>query len=89
MRKQVEIVISNCIDCDPTLKENMSLITIGSKIIQEFEIILVKKLIPNAVLINICQIMIFRLYTVYNKHEMIKIGNQTTENSQALSQRLK
>ena len=29
--------------------------------------------------INICQIMIFRLYAVYNKHEMIKIGNQTRE----------
>ena len=28
---------------------------------------------------NICQIMIFRLYTVYNKHEMIKIVNQTRE----------
>ena len=35
---------------------------------------------------DICQIMIFRLYTVYNKHEMIKIGNQTREISQALSQ---
>ena len=30
--------------------------------------------------INICQLMLFRLYTVYNKHEMIKIGNQTKEN---------
>ena len=36
--------------------------------------------------INICQVMIFRLYTVYNKHEMIKIGNQTREKSQVLSQ---
>ena len=25
--------------------------------------------------INICQIMIFSLYTVYNKYEMIKIGS--------------
>ena len=38
----------------------------------------VKKLIPNAVCeINIYQIMIFRHYIVDNKHELIKIGNQT------------
>ena len=30
--------------------------------------------------------MIFRLYTVYNKHEVIKIGNQTSEKSKVLSQ---
>ena len=36
--------------------------------------------------INIEKIMIFRLYTVYNKHEMIKIDNQTREKSQVLSQ---
>ena len=36
--------------------------------------------------INVCQIMIFRLYTDYNKHEMIKIGSDTRENSQILSQ---
>ena len=36
--------------------------------------------------INIYQVMIYRFYTVYNKHEMIKIGNQTTEKSQVLSQ---
>ena len=35
---------------------------------------------------NIFQIMIFRLHTVYNKHEMIKIGNQIREKSQVLSQ---
>ena len=35
---------------------------------------------------NISQVMIFRLYTVYNKHEMMKIGNQIREKSQALSQ---
>ena len=38
--------------------------------------------------IKICQVMIFRLYAVYNKHEMVKIGNQTSENSKALSQEL-
>ena len=32
--------------------------------------------------INICQAMIFRLYIDFNKHEMIKIGNQTKEKSQ-------
>ena len=39
--------------------------------------------------INICQVMIFKIYTVCNKHEMIKIGNQTGEKSQILSQVLK
>ena len=36
--------------------------------------------------INIYQIMIFRLYKVYNKLEMIKIDSQTTEKSQVLLQ---
>ena len=36
--------------------------------------------------IDICQIMIFRLYFDYKKHDMIKIGNQIRENSQVLSQ---
>ena len=36
--------------------------------------------------INVCQVMIFRLYTFYRKHEMLKIGNQTREKSQVLSQ---
>ena len=35
--------------------------------------------------IDICQVMIFRLYTVYNKHVMMKVGNQTREKSHALS----
>ena len=30
--------------------------------------------------------MIFRLYAVYNKHETLKIGNQTREKYQVLSQ---
>ena len=30
--------------------------------------------------------MIYKLYTVYNKHVVIKIGNQTREESQVLSQ---
>ena len=38
--------------------------------------------------INICQIMIFRNYTVYNKHKMIKIGNQIREKPQVLFQML-
>ena len=29
--------------------------------------------------INICEVMIFRLYTINNKHEMIKIGIMKTE----------
>ena len=34
--------------------------------------------------INIYQIIIFRLYVVSNKNEMIKIGNQTREKSLVL-----
>ena len=29
-----------------------------------------------------CEVMIFRLYTVYNKYEMIKMVNQTRERKQ-------
>ena len=36
--------------------------------------------------ISIYQVKLFRFYTVYNKHELIKIANQTREISQALSQ---
>ena len=38
--------------------------------------------------INICQIMNFTFYSVYNKHEMIKIGNQIRKKSEVLSQML-
>ena len=38
--------------------------------------------------INICQGIIFRIYAVYNKHELIKIDSQTREKSQVLSQGL-
>ena len=38
--------------------------------------------------IYICQAMIFRLHTVYTKHEMIKICNQIREKPQVLSQML-
>ena len=34
----------------------------------------------------ICQIIIFRLYAVYNKHDIIKIYNETREKIQVLSQ---
>ena len=36
--------------------------------------------------INIYQVMIFKLDTVHNKHEMLKIGNQARQKSQVLSQ---
>ena len=36
--------------------------------------------------INIRQVMIITFYTVHNKHEMIKIANQTREKSQVLLQ---
>ena len=32
--------------------------------------------------INICEDMIFKLYTALNKHGMIRIGNQTKEKTQ-------
>ena len=35
---------------------------------------------------NISQVMNFRLYTLYNRSDMIKIGNESREKSQALSQ---
>ena len=35
--------------------------------------------------INTSHVMTFKLYAVYNKHEMIKIGNQTRGKSQVLS----
>ena len=35
---------------------------------------------------NLWQVMIFRLYFLYNKHKMIKIGTQNREISQVLSQ---
>ena len=34
--------------------------------------------------INVCQAMNFRLYTIYNKHEMIKIYNQIIEKLQVV-----
>ena len=34
--------------------------------------------------INVCQIMIFGLFAVYKRHEMIKIGSQTREKLQVL-----
>ena len=61
--------------------------TVGKKSIRALEIISVK----NSYLIqfyeiNIFQVMIFIFYTVYDKHELIKIGNQTREKSQVQSQ---
>ena len=36
--------------------------------------------------INISQVMMLRLYTVYNMYEIVKIVNQTKGKSQVLSQ---
>ena len=33
---------------------------------------------------NICQVMIFKLYIIYKKYDIIKVGNQNKENSQVL-----
>ena len=58
---------------------------LGRKIFQAFEIILTQTFILNVVLwINICQVLIFRLHTVYNKHDVVKIGIQIREKSQVL-----
>ena len=35
---------------------------------------------------DICQVMIYRIYTVYNKYELMKIGNQTREKAKGLPQ---
>ena len=60
---------------------------VGSKTVRALEVILVEKLILNQFYeINICQVMIFRLYTVYNKHEIIKIVNHTREKSHVIFQ---
>ena len=62
------------------VKKQLSTITVDRKIIRALEIIRVKKLLPSAGLWNkSCQIMIFRLYTSYKKHEMIKIVSQYRE----------
>ena len=36
--------------------------------------------------VNNCQVMIFRLYTVFNKHKMIENDNEIREKLQVLSQ---
>ena len=36
--------------------------------------------------INICEVMNFRFYAVYNNYEIIKISNQTGEKLRVLSQ---
>ena len=36
--------------------------------------------------INVCEVIIFGLYNVYNKNGTIKIENETREKSQVLSQ---
>ena len=61
---------------------------VGKKIIRALEIIRVKKksYLMKFCDISICEVMIFWLFTVYNKHEMIKFGKQKRENSQVLSQ---
>ena len=38
--------------------------------------------------ISICQVVIFKIYIFYNKHELIKIYNQAGEKSEVLSQGL-
>ena len=63
------------------------LISADSKVIRAVEIVSVKKLIPNAIFGNkYLSVMIFRLYIVFNKHEMIKIGDHKREKSQVLLQ---
>ena len=65
--------------------------TADSKIIRALEIVRVKKksYIMQFYEKNIFQMLISRLYTIYNKHEIIKIYIQTREKSQVLSQMLK
>ena len=52
----------------------------AAKIFRALEKIRVEKIILKSFYeLNICQIMIFGFYAVYNKYEMIKIGNHTRE----------
>ena len=61
--------------------------TVGSKIIRALEIVRVKNsYLMQFYEIKVRQFTIFSLHIVYNKHEMIKIGNQIREKLQALSQ---
>ena len=63
--------------------------TASSKIIRVTEIICFKiSYLMQFYELNFYQVMTFRLYIVYNKHEMIKIGNETRVKSQVLSQEL-
>ena len=61
--------------------------TVDSKIIRALEIIRVKKnsYVIQFYEINNCQVMIFWLYTVYNKYEMLKFGNQTIEKNASIT----
>ena len=75
--------------CFKTASEKNTFIdTVGSKTIRAlFEVIRVKKLMPITLSWNKCfSIHDLRLYTAYNKHEMIKIDNQSREKTQVLSQ---
>ena len=63
--------------------KNIFNLTIGSKMLRELQIIRVKKRKPNEE--NICLVINFRFYIVYNKHGVIKIGNQTRVKAQVLS----
>ena len=60
--------------------------TVGSKIIRALEVNSGQKIsyVMQFCEINVYQVMIFRLYTVYSKHEMMEISNQTREKPQVL-----
>ena len=61
--------------------------TVCSKIIRALVIIRIRKLIPNGVLWNkYASNHDLRLYTVFNKHDEIKIGDQNKEISQIVLQ---
>ena len=67
--------------------KKLRIITVDSKIIRALQIFRGKKLyLMQFYEMNICQVMIFRLLIVYNKHEMIKNDSQTREKSQVFSQ---
>ena len=67
------------------LKKKKGEILISSKIIRALDIILLKKLTPNAILWKKFMSS-YDLYAVYNTHGLIKNDSKTREKLQALSQ---
>ena len=58
----------------------------AAKLFEHLRYVVSQKYLMQFYEINICEVIIFRLYTIYTKHEMIKTDIQNSEKSQVLSQ---